>query len=287
MSRARGGSSPGAQLQRGGRRVRADVVHADGSAAQAGRVAARVGAGLPGVRSRIWLLEEGFGQDFFPPRAGLGVHDRVEERLEVRIQVLGYVDHLLPWRGRDSSGIHFPNLRRRSCLARRSPCKGGDRSRSESKRAGQDPALPSPKKYSVRSWATRLVFLEEGQSAPNRSRSSFQAVSQAKLLRTFPPPSKGPGRCSTPRQPSPNCSFISRDLQERTDEARPSQAPTESYATFPPTPTPEICCNSPLTKKKSSFAERRREKFSGRSSHGRGGEEGGQTLWPCLNSKGA
>jgi hypothetical protein len=55
------------------------------------------------VRAGVRLLEEGLGQDLLPPRAGLGVHDRVEEGHEVRVQVLRDVDHLLPrwreWRG--------------------------------------------------------------------------------------------------------------------------------------------------------------------------------------------
>lgn len=50
------------------------------------------------MRSRIGLLEEGLWQDLFPPRAGLGVHDRVEEGFEVRVEVLRDVDDLLPWR---------------------------------------------------------------------------------------------------------------------------------------------------------------------------------------------
>lgn len=50
------------------------------------------------MRARIGLLEEGLRQDLFPPRAGLGVHDRVEEGFEVRVEVLRDVDDLLPWR---------------------------------------------------------------------------------------------------------------------------------------------------------------------------------------------
>lgn len=46
----------------------------------------------------IRLLEEGLRQDLFPPRAGLGVHDRVEEGFEVRVEVPRDVDDLLPWR---------------------------------------------------------------------------------------------------------------------------------------------------------------------------------------------
>lgn len=74
----------GAQLQGRGRRVRADVL---GAAGQPGpRVAAgRVGARLARVRARVRLLEERLGQDLLPPRAGLGVHDRVEEGFEVRV----------------------------------------------------------------------------------------------------------------------------------------------------------------------------------------------------------
>lgn len=77
--------------------------------AQPGRVATRVSAGLAGVRARIGLLEEGLGQDLLPPGAGLGVHDRVEERLELRVQVLGDMDHLLPRRRRrrDRCRVHL------------------------------------------------------------------------------------------------------------------------------------------------------------------------------------
>lgn len=73
-----------AQLQGRGRRVRADML---GAAGQPGpRVAAgRVGAGLAGVGAGVRLFEERFGQDLLPPRAGLGVHDRVEEGFEVRV----------------------------------------------------------------------------------------------------------------------------------------------------------------------------------------------------------
>lgn len=73
-----------AQLQGRGRRVRADML---GAAGQPGpRVAAgRVGAGLARVRAGVRLFEERFGQDLLPPRAGLGVHDRVEEGFEVRV----------------------------------------------------------------------------------------------------------------------------------------------------------------------------------------------------------
>lgn len=73
-----------AQLQGRGRRVRADVL---GAAGQSGpRVAAgRVGARLARVRAGVRLLEERFGQDLLPPRAGLGVHHRVEEGFEVRV----------------------------------------------------------------------------------------------------------------------------------------------------------------------------------------------------------
>jgi hypothetical protein len=72
-------------------------------AAATGVAARGVGAGLARVRAGVRLLEEGLGQDLLPPRAGLGVHDRVEEGHEVRVQVLRDVDHLLPrwreWRG--------------------------------------------------------------------------------------------------------------------------------------------------------------------------------------------
>lgn len=87
----------GAQLQGRGRRVRADVL---GAAGQPGsRVApGRVGARLARVRAGVRLLEEGLGQDLLAPRAGLGVHDRVEEGFEVRVEVLRDVDHLLPGR---------------------------------------------------------------------------------------------------------------------------------------------------------------------------------------------
>lgn len=85
--------------------MRADVLGTSG--AQPGRVAARVSAGLAGVRARVGLLEEGLGQDLLPPGAGLGVHDRVEERFELRVQVLGDMDHLLPRRRRDGSRVHL------------------------------------------------------------------------------------------------------------------------------------------------------------------------------------
>lgn len=59
------------------------------------------------MRARVGLLEEGLGQDLLPPGAGLGVHDRVEERFELRVQVLGDMDHLLPRRRRDGSRVHL------------------------------------------------------------------------------------------------------------------------------------------------------------------------------------
>lgn len=91
------GARAGAQLQGRGRRVRADVL---GAARQPGpRVAAgRVGARLARVRAGVGLLEERLGQDLLPPRAGLRVHDRVEESFEVRVEVLRDVDDLLPGR---------------------------------------------------------------------------------------------------------------------------------------------------------------------------------------------
>lgn len=49
------------------------------------------------MRARIRLLKEGLRENLFPPRAGLGVHDRVEEGFEVRVEVLRDVDDLLPW----------------------------------------------------------------------------------------------------------------------------------------------------------------------------------------------
>lgn len=78
------GARARAQLQGRGRRVRADVL---GAAGQSGpRVAAgRVGARLARVRAGVRLLEERFGQDLLPPRAGLGIHHRVEESFEVRV----------------------------------------------------------------------------------------------------------------------------------------------------------------------------------------------------------
>lgn len=109
LSRSRVGSSPGAQLQGSWRRVRADVVDPD-SSAKPGRVAAGVGAGLAGMGSRIGLLKKRFGQDLFSPRTGLGVHDRVEESLQISVQILSDMDHLLSRRGRDGSRIHFAYL---------------------------------------------------------------------------------------------------------------------------------------------------------------------------------
>lgn len=90
----------------------ADVVSPDGgaAAAQAGRVAAGVGAALPGVGAGVRLFEEGLGQDLLPPGAGLRVHDRVEERLQIRVQVLGDMDDLLSRRGRHGGGVHHPTL---------------------------------------------------------------------------------------------------------------------------------------------------------------------------------
>lgn len=90
--------------ERGRRGVRADVLRGDGPR----RGAARVRAGLPRVRARVGLLEEGLGQDFLPPGARPGVHDRVEECLELRVQVLRDVDHLLPRRWGRGRGVHFP-----------------------------------------------------------------------------------------------------------------------------------------------------------------------------------
>lgn len=106
----------GAQLQGRGRRVRADVL---GAAGQPGsRVApGRVGARLARVRAGVRLLEEGLGQDLLAPRAGLGVHDRVEEGFEVRVEVLRDVDHLLPGRRerrRRRGRIHLLQGERRS-----------------------------------------------------------------------------------------------------------------------------------------------------------------------------
>lgn len=94
---APGGARTGAQLQGCGRRVRADVLRA-ACQPRPGVAARRVGAGLARVRARVGLLEEGLRQDLFPPGAGLGVHDRVEEGFEVRVEVLRDVDDLLPWR---------------------------------------------------------------------------------------------------------------------------------------------------------------------------------------------
>lgn len=73
-----------AQLQGRGRRVRADVLGAAGQSGP-GVAAGRVGARLARVRAGVRLLEERFGQDLLPPRAGLGVHHRVEEGFEVRV----------------------------------------------------------------------------------------------------------------------------------------------------------------------------------------------------------
>lgn len=50
------------------------------------------------MRAGIGLLKEGLREDLFPPGAGLGIHDRVEEGFEVRVEVLRDVDDLLPWR---------------------------------------------------------------------------------------------------------------------------------------------------------------------------------------------
>lgn len=116
LRRARGGGGGcGGAQQRGGRGVRADVLRpGGGGGAQAGRVAARVGAGLAGVRARVGLLEEGLGKDLLPPRAGLGVQHRVEERLELRVQVLRDVDHLLARRRRRARPVHLRPRRARA-----------------------------------------------------------------------------------------------------------------------------------------------------------------------------
>lgn len=84
LRRAARGAGAAAQLQGRGRRVRADVLGAAGQPRP--RVAAgRVGARLPRVRAGVGLLEKRLGQDLLPPRAGLGVHDRVKEGFEVRV----------------------------------------------------------------------------------------------------------------------------------------------------------------------------------------------------------
>lgn len=131
----------GAQLQGCGRGMRADVLRAAGQP-RPGVAARRVGTGLPRVRARVGLLEEGLRQDLLPPRAGLGVHDRVEEGLEVCVEVLRDVDHLLPGR-RERWGrrgrIHLLGAQRS-----RARTRGGRRPAG----AGRRPESPG---Y-VRSW---------------------------------------------------------------------------------------------------------------------------------------
>lgn len=73
-----------AQLQRSGRRMRADVLGATGQPGP-GVATGRVGTRLARVRAGVRLLEERLRQDLLPPRAGLGVHHGVEEGFQVRV----------------------------------------------------------------------------------------------------------------------------------------------------------------------------------------------------------
>lgn len=153
------------------------MVDADGGVGQPGRVAARVGAGLPGVRARVWLLEKGLGQDLFPPRAGLGVHHRVEESLQVRVQILGDMDHLLARRGRDGGRVHFPTWRWQGLFLQEALAEqeGQDRAFRERPANFQPPSPPVlPQSYSTggvnRSKPAPLLLRDARQSSndPNK-----------------------------------------------------------------------------------------------------------------------
>lgn len=117
--------------QRGGRGVRADV-----HGRQARRGPARIRARLPRVRARVGFPEEGLGQDLLPPGAGPGVHHRVEERLQLRVQVLRDVDYLLPRRRGRGRGVHCPPVWPDGGRSR--PGAGGDRGRPRCRAAAED-----------------------------------------------------------------------------------------------------------------------------------------------------
>lgn len=238
------------------------------SGCQPGRVAARVSAGLAGVRARIGLLEEGLGQDLLPPGAGLGVHDRVEERLELRVQVLGDMDHLLPRRRRDGSRVHLLP-RSTSSMQQTSPREAKNQQRI------RDPGQVSPKNESVPSQGVgsqqrpgggprqhphKRVYILQGKdnqrmrgagSVPQMP-VSYKALGdqqQIKALQSSPPqnvtaplpqvpgvrtPSSRPSKRSEP-VPSNTNLYLARSNASESD-------PTQSYATF--SETLATCCNS-------------------------------------------
>lgn len=212
--------------------MRADVVARDSGVAQPWRVAAGVGAGLPRVRSRVWLLKKGLGQDFFPPRAGLRVHHRVEESLEIRVEILGDMDDLLSRRGRDGSRVHFPTWRWQDfyCKTPLQRIRAGGSGSHLLKAALPTSSLPPPPVL------PQIVTRQEGQKIQGSSlllRDTKQSSSNERKKKIFRPLFQRPS--SNPKTAASSLPRIYLYLtgSPKADEARPSQAPTESYA-IPP-----------------------------------------------------